>query len=245
MDQSGRTSTPSSPPGLWMVSRPPARSFLTAAARDGAGGRARRQGPSRAALPDADLQPVPGEDTRELHVRAVRKRRVRLDPGPELPDLVVVELLREDDAVRVSHRDARHREEAVAHLERNGDDLAVRAMHGNLGRTERRVPHLDRHLVDALADEVTDGLHDAALRLDPHRRLPEATALPEVLREDPEAVAGLLGLAPVRVEDPQPDVGDAATRSSAGCRPTRLPSSDGRSSGSPTARAESRRPARP
>src|SRR5262249_17869105 len=69
--------------------------------------------------------------------------------------------------------------------------------------------HLDGHLVHAPPDEVAHGFHHAALRLDPHRRLLETAALPQVLREDAKPVAGLLGLAPVRVEDAEPDVGNA------------------------------------
>ena len=134
-----------------MVIRPSARPFLTAAAAT-----------AQEDEPDASVHPAPRSQMRISTRSRARTRAnctfVRLGNaacvsirGPELPDLVVVELLREDDAVRVSHRDARHREEPVAHLERNGDDLPVRPMHGNLGRAEGRVPHLDRHLVDALA----------------------------------------------------------------------------------------------
>ena len=105
-----------------------------------------------------------------------------------------------------------HGEEAVAHLERDAHDLAIRAVHGDLRRAEGGVAHLDGHLVHAPAGEVAHRLDHAALRLDPHGRLLEAATLPEVLREDPEAVAGLLGLAPVGIEDAEPHVGDARGR---------------------------------
>src|SRR5262249_17482507 len=134
---------------------------------------------------------------------------VRLDPRAEVPHLVLVERVGEDHAVRVPDRYARHGEEPVGYLERHADDLAIRAVHRDLRRAERGVSHLAGPLVHALAGGVAHRLDDAALRLDPHRRFPEATALPEVLREDPEPVAGLLGLASVWVEDAEPDVGDA------------------------------------
>src|SRR5262249_23517249 len=50
-------------------------------------------------------------------------------------------------------------------------------------------------------------LHETALRIHREGWLLRASALPEVLREDPEPVAGFLRLAAVGVEDAQPEVG--------------------------------------
>src|SRR5262249_30479470 len=81
---------------------------------------------------------------------------------------------------------------------------------GDLGCPECRAAHLDRDEAHAPALDPALALDDAALRVDGEGRLLRTASLPEILREDPEPVAGLLRLAAVRVEDAQPELGALA-----------------------------------
>src|SRR6266699_3824783 len=57
---------------------------------------------------------------------------------------------------------------------------------------------------------LVEALDDAALRVDRERWLLRTAALPEILREDPQAVSRLLRLAAVGIEDAQPEIGALA-----------------------------------
>ena len=131
-----------------------------------------------------------------------------LDEGAEPPALTFVEPLDEGDAMGVADRDGRHRQAGpVAELERHADDLAVRAVHGDLRRPEGRAAHLDRNEAHPPALDAALTLDDAALGIDREGRLLRAAVVPEILREDPEPVARLLGLTAVGVEDAQAEIG--------------------------------------
>src|SRR5439155_19205768 len=180
------------------------------------GGRAARGRPGRervagAALPDEDVDRVARSDPRELDVRAVRKRRMPLDERAQAPALAVVEALDEGHTVRVTDRDGGDRQRrAVTELERHADHIAIGTVHRDLGRPERRVPHLDGDEAHAAALDAALALDDAALGVDRERGLLRPTVIPEILGEDAQAVARLLRLAAVRVEDTQAEVRAAA-----------------------------------
>src|SRR5262249_32803646 len=82
-----------------------------------------------------------------------------------------------------------------------------RTVHRDLRRPEGRPAHLDSDEPHAPALDAALALYEAALRVDREGRLLRAPALPEVLREDSQPVAGLLRLAAVGIEDAQPEVG--------------------------------------
>src|SRR5206468_3766891 len=114
-------------------------------------------------------------------------------------------------AVRVPDGDRGHAERgAVPELERHAHDLAVGPVHRDLRRAEGGAAHLHGHEAHAPVAHVALALDDAALGLHREGRRLRAPPVPEVLREDPEPVAGLLRLAPVRVEDAEAEVGAQA-----------------------------------
>src|SRR4029450_1867129 len=96
---------------------------------------------------------------------------------------------------------------AVAELKRHADHVTIRAVHRDLGRPERRVPHLDGDEAHAAALDTALAFDDATLGIDRERGLLGAAVVPEVLGKDAQAVARLLRLAAVRIEDAQDEVG--------------------------------------
>src|SRR5207245_614181 len=87
---------------------------------------------------------------------------------------------------------------------------AVGSVHRDLRRAERGAAHLDRHEVHPPVPDVALALDEAAFRLHREGRRLRPPVIPEVLREDPEAVARLLRLAAVGVEDAETEVGARA-----------------------------------
>jgi hypothetical protein len=183
-----------------------AEPVLDRGARHRARRRARGQGIAGAALPDQDVHLRARGHARPLHVDAVREGGVVLDARAHAADEGLVEALGEDDAVRIAHRDRGDGEPLAVHVERDADRLAGGAGHGDLRRHERAATHLDGDEVHAAIDDVTAALDAPALgrhREDLALRVP---VIPEVLREDAQAIARLLRLAAVRVQDAQPEI---------------------------------------
>src|SRR5262245_30931064 len=121
-----------------------------------------------------------------------------LHERPQTSALRLVQALDERDAVRIADRDRGDRQGgAVAELERYADDVAIGTVHRDLRRPEGRPAHLDGDEAHASALDAALALHEATLRIHREGRFLRAPPLPEVLRENPEPVAGFLRLAAV------------------------------------------------
>jgi hypothetical protein len=105
-----------------------------------------------------------------------------------------------DHAVRVADGRGAKRELAVEDLDLLVEHLARRAGDGNLLRRETHAAHRDGEKSAAVLDR---DLHMAAGRLDGEVGFRHELLVPEVAREDAQAVAGFLGLGAVGVEDAQ------------------------------------------
>ena len=103
-------------------------------------------------------------------------------------------------------RDRGDGEPLAIHVEREAHRLPRGAGHGDLGRHEGAATHLDGDEVHAAVHDVTAALDAPALGRHREDLALRVAVIPEVLREDAQAIARLLRLAAVRVQDAQPEV---------------------------------------
>ena len=133
--------------------------------RDGHGARSRRARLPHAALPHARRHAARRVDARDLHVRALRKPRVRLEHRPDARQLVGIA---DDDRVRVADVDRDH---LVSR-----DALGRRHLHLSdvlLDPPVRQPPRDDLALADADASCAAPPSHAAAIRV----ALPDSSAV--------------------------------------------------------------------
>ncbi len=145
-------------------------------------------------------------DLHEPDVGALRESRVVLDRGTEARDRGVGDRGHPDDRMRVADRDRADFDLARAHRERVDVGLAAR-LEGQGGRVEVRHAHRDRDLV-----APDPGLHQAARAVEHELARVRALALLDDAGDAARAVAALLHLAAVGVEDPVIDRGARLAR---------------------------------
>ena len=185
---------------------------------DGAGPRAAGEGFAGASLPHAHADLVRRDDLHEFGVDPLGKSRVPSRPTAPTPNTQSssVSCVDKCHAMRIAHRDARHRNGSAADFQGDIDDGAVRpagiAGQGggdSLGRQDR-LAHIDAHPPDhAVADFQFDRQH-AAAGLDPQRRILAQPVVVDVLGDAADAVAAHFRLGAVGVEHPHPGVGPLA-----------------------------------
>src|SRR5688572_22334560 len=166
---------------------------------DGAARRSGRERVTSAALPDENAYLRSRHDLRELNVGALRKGCVLFDLRSKRVNVYVREIRDDDDAVRISHRDRGHLNAPAIHLDR-------------VERIEARRAHVHRHLRDAALLVPEDAAHATARRVKTEAVPFGIPVVAEELREDARAVAALLGLAAVRVEDADAEIRAARGR---------------------------------
>src|SRR5512140_2200554 len=171
--------------------------------RGGAAGAARGERVAGPPLPDLELDVLAVQHLQELHVGAVGEARLVLDERAVLAGQRLGDLRQGQHAVGVPDAGGREGEGATAHGELLVQDLARPAHHRDAGAVEGHLAHLHVHQlparVEARADQAARGLDGEGVGAD-------QLLIEEEAREDAQAVAALLGLAGVRVEDAQPEV---------------------------------------
>ena len=151
------------------------------------------------------------EHPHELHVGARGEERVVLEQRAEAPRQLGGDLVDVDDAVRVAHRHRGERRRSPPTsissptTSRRGPRTGISAL------SKLAVPISTKTDAPGVADLAADG---PAPGHDQERLLADAALVPEVAREDAQAVAALLRLAAVRVEDAEGEVCPASGESS-------------------------------
>ena len=114
-----------SPPGRWTRTRRAVLPVRTPGNHGGAGAGAAGERLARAALPDAEVDFVVGEDFDELRVDAPGEGRVMFDQRADGGDGVVLHIVHEDDGVGVTHGDAGDGECAAATVSGSRDHRSI------------------------------------------------------------------------------------------------------------------------
>ena len=129
--------------------------------------------------------------------------------GSESPNLVRVGMIDQDHTVGIAHRDCGEPEAFLAQAQLLVDHLPVLSSDGDFRAPKARPSHLHRHERYAISLCLQLDPHEAPLGLDIEGLVSSIAMLEQVLGEDANPVATLLGLAPIGVEDPEAEGRDS------------------------------------
>ena len=159
------------------------------------------QGLTGATLVHAQADLVPIDDLHETGVDPLGEALVAFDQRPVPLDRVPLDIVDHLHGVRITHRNHRRFQGFVGHIEEMDDHILV-GKKRNLGRQKTRLAHVDRDI--AVGFEAR-GNHPLQ-RLDADLALVGQALLMDETDEATRAVAALLDLAAIGIEDPVAEI---------------------------------------